>query len=138
MRSFKLIHLTMKHSRLWRDLGVTILLVLLFRPATSHSAIVPRPNGTIYGTYLPSTNTSEYSRLNYFVLSRTNAAVVQAQSDADNHTIVTVNSHGDFQVWFYANEFLGYVEPNTSTLLYCQPLTVFGQEQPLLDAWPRG
>ena len=72
------------------------------------------------------------------LLERTNAAVVQAQSDADNHTIVTVNSHGDFQVWVYANDFLGYVEPSTSTLLYCQPLTVFGQEQPLLDAWSRG
>src|SRR5688572_11199948 len=120
-------------------LSAILFLLLIVGPAfRSHSAIVARPNGTIYGRYLPSTNASEFSRLSYMLLERTNAAIVQAQSDADNHTIVTVNSHGDFQVWVYANEFLGYVEPNTSTLLYCQPLTVFGQEQPLLDAWSRG
>jgi hypothetical protein len=127
----------MKHSI--PPLGFTLPLLLLFSfgPFALHSAIVARPNGTIYGTYLSSSRPAEFSRLHYMILAQTNAAIVQAQSDADNHTIVTVNSHGDFQVWFYANDFLGYVEPNTGTLLYCQPLTVSGQEQPVLDAWPR-
>ncbi|HEX7858732.1 MAG TPA: hypothetical protein VF773_00235 [Verrucomicrobiae bacterium] len=127
----------MKHSI--PPLGFTLPLLLLFSfgPFALHSAIVARPNGTIYGTYLSSSRPAEFSRLHYMIFDQTNTAIVQAQSDADNHTIVTVNSHGDFQVWFYANDFLGYVEPNTSTLLYCQPLTVSGQEQPLLDAWPR-
>jgi hypothetical protein len=121
-------------------LNAALLLFLVVGPALrSQSAIVARPNGTIYGTYLPATTNELYfSELHFMILAQRNAAVVQAQSDADNHTIVTANSYGDFQVWVYANDFLGYVEPSTGTLLYCRPLTVFGQEQPLLDAWSRG
>lgn len=61
------------------------------------------------------------------LLKNLNTTFIQVVDGYPNEVVFTVDSDGYYYVFFYANDYLGYVNPNNGDLLYCGNLTPEGQ-----------
>jgi hypothetical protein len=105
---------------------------------SAHGAIDLLPNGSIYQDYFKERleQSSKSGRIgSQLQFADGQLSLVQTQSRVDNHTIVTVQGNGTLQVWFYANSFLGYVEPTMNSLLYCEHLVLRKVDTGLIDCF---
>jgi len=62
------------------------------------------------------------------LLKNLNTTFIQVVDGYPNEVVFTVDDDGFYYVFFYANDYLGYVNPNNGDLLYCGNLIPEGQE----------
>lgn len=86
----------------------------------------PRLNQSSYATAQSQSTLADIPS-SESLLKNLNTTFIQVVDGYPNEVVFTVDSDGYYYVFFYANDYLGYVNPNNGDLLYCGNLSPEGQ-----------